>query len=39
MNEKYDILAFTKLSFEMQLCRESNAKNKSYLVNQIIFSM
>jgi hypothetical protein len=28
MNEKYDILAFTKLSFEMQLCMESNAKIK-----------
>ena len=33
MNEMYDILAFIKLRFEMQLCMESNAKNKSYLVN------
>jgi hypothetical protein len=37
MNKKQVILTFAKLRFEIQLYMESIAKNKSYLVNQIIF--
>jgi hypothetical protein len=37
--KKHVILVSIKLGFETQLCGRHIAKDKSYLTNQIIFSM